>query len=63
MPEKYKHGQTLMVELQGLEGQGLSIWLGGMRQSTHSVTSDTAVREDITYMRNCVFQEGKLSDR
>lgn len=63
MPENDKYGQTLMVELQGLEGQGLSIWLGGRRQGTQSIAAGAAVREDITYMRNCVFQEGKLSDK
>ncbi len=63
MPENYNYGQTLIVELQGLEDQGLSIWLEGMRQSPRSITADAAVREDITYMRSCVFQEGKLIGR
>lgn len=62
---KYKHivaGQPLLVELQNYERQGISIWLEGCPSSSSEVSDAMCVREDITYMRDYVFQKGELSE-
>ena len=54
------HMQTemLKVDLQGLENQGLSIWLGG-RQEPDAETAADHVSEPVTYNRDCVFSSGE----
>lgn len=60
--ERVTAGQPLFVELQNYERQGISIWLEGSPSSSGEVTEAVCVREDITYMRDYVFQQGKLSE-
>lgn len=55
-------GQTLIVELQNLERQGISIWLEGIPSSSQQVMNAMFVREDTSYMRDYVFAEGELSE-
>lgn len=57
-----KNGQPLLVELQNYERQGISIWLEGCPSSSSEVTEAMCVREDISYMRDYVFQKGELSE-
>ena len=54
------HMQTEMqkVDLQGLENQGLSIWLGG-RQEPDAETAADHVSEPVSYIRDCVFSSGE----
>lgn len=51
-----------MVELQNYERQGISIWLEGTPSSPDQVMEAMFVREDISYMRDYVFQSGELSE-
>lgn len=60
--ERMMTGQPLLVELQNYEKQGISIWLEGCPSSSDEVSEAMCVREDITYMRDYVFQKGELSD-
>lgn len=60
--KRAKSGQPLLVELQNYEQQGISIWLEGCPSSSDEVTEAMCVREDISYMRDYVFQKGELSE-
>lgn len=60
--EHITSGQPLLVELQNYERQGISIWLEGCPSSSNEVSRAMCVREDITYMRDYVFQKGELSE-
>lgn len=63
MRQKHRrNGQTLMVELQNYERQGISIWLEGTPSSSDQVMEAMFVREDISYMRDYVFHSGELSE-
>ncbi len=53
-------GQALIVELQNYERQGISIWLNGTQCDPSQVAKAMAVRDEISYMRDFVFQSGKL---
>lgn len=53
-------GQTLIVELQNYERQGISIWLNGTPSDPDQVAKAMAVRNEISYMRDFVFQSGEL---
>lgn len=54
-------GQTLLIELQNYEQQGISIWLEGFPSSSAEVSEVMCVREDTNYMRDYVFRQGALS--
>ena len=56
----FDQSRILMVELQALEDQGVSIWLEGAPSSSREV-SQVAVREHNSYMRDYVFDDGKIS--
>lgn len=63
MPKQYRYnGEALMVELQNYERQGISIWLEGNPSSCDQVMDAINVREEISYMRDYVFQAGELSE-
>ncbi len=59
--DMFEHGDFLMVELQALENQGVSIWLDGYPSSSMEVSMAMTVREQESYMRDYVFDEGKVS--
>lgn len=56
-----QNGKILLVELQALENQGVSIWLDGYPSNSEEVTQVMTLREQISYMRDYVFTEGKVS--
>ncbi len=58
---KFLEEQILMVELQEFENQGVSIWLDGFPSNSFEVTQRMSLREQISYMRDYVFAEGKIS--
>lgn len=60
--KQMKTGQPLLVELQNYERQGISIWLEGCPSNSDEVSEAMCIREDITYMRDYVFQSGELSE-
>ena len=47
----HTQAETLKVDLQGLENQGLSIWLGG-RQEPDAETAADHVSEPVSYIRD-----------
>ena len=56
-------GQTLLIELQNYEKQGISIWLEGLPSNSAEVSEAMCVREDNNYMRDYVMDEnGKLKE-
>lgn len=55
-------GRILLVELQSYENQGISIWLEGERSNPKEVSEAIAVREGNCYMRDYIFDEGKVSE-
>ena len=62
MQQRYADsGQTLLIELQNYEKQGISIWLEGFPSSSVEVSEVMCVREDTNYMRDYVFRQGALS--
>ena len=62
MQQRYADsGQTLLIELQNYEQQGISIWLEGFPSSSVEVSEVMCVREDTNYMRDYVFRLGALS--
>ena len=62
MQQRYADsGQTLLIELQNYEQQGISIWLEGFPSSSVEVSEVMCVREDTNYMRDYVFRQGALS--
>ena len=59
MQQRYADsGQTLLIELQNYEQQGISIWLEGFPSSSVEVSEVMCVREDTNYMRDYVFRQG-----
>lgn len=57
----FEHGDFLTVELQAFENQGISIWLDGAPSSSMEVSHRMSVHEQESYMRDYVFEEGKVS--
>lgn len=56
-----QNGKILLVELQAFENQGVSIWLDGYPSNSEEVTQVMNLKEQISYMRDYVFAEGKIS--
>ncbi len=58
-----KNQKQLLVELQGFERQGISIWLEGSPSDSFTVSRTMSVREDSAYMRDYVYdKEGVLKE-
>lgn len=57
----FEHGDFLIVELQALEDRGISIWLDGAPSSSAEVSQVMSVKEQESYMRDYVFDKGKVS--
>lgn len=62
MPDKYRQGQALMVRLDSLGDQGISVWLEEDGPDPRYEEDTPGVREEISYMRECVFQSGELNE-
>ena len=55
-------GKILLVELQGYERQGITIFLEGERSNPIEVTNAVNIKEDISYMRDDVFSQGEVRE-
>ncbi len=55
-------GKILLVELQGYEEQGITIFLEGEKSDPIEVTNAVNIKEDISYMRDYVFSQGEVSE-
>lgn len=55
--------KQLLMELQGFEKQGISIWLEGSPSDSFAVSRAVSVREETAYMRDYVYdKEGVLKE-
>lgn len=54
--------QQLYLELASLEDRGITIWLDGCPSNSHQVTSQLKILDDNLYMRDYVFDEGRLKE-
>ena len=54
--------QQLFMELQNIEGRGITIFLEGTVSSPEIVTNALCVKEDYSYMRDYVYEEGVLKE-
>lgn len=48
------------MELQSIEDRGITIWLEGFKSNSRSVTDAMSVNEQGSYMRDYVFDNGRL---
>ena len=51
--------EKLYMELSALENRGVTIWLEGTPSNSLNVLS---IHEDTSYMRDYVFEEGRLKE-
>ena len=59
---KISHVQQLYLELESLENQGITIWLEGMQSSPEYVANQLNIHDENLYMRDYVFDEGRLTE-
>ncbi|MCI8991875.1 MAG: hypothetical protein HFG80_03965 [Eubacterium sp.] len=52
----------LLLELETLEKQGITIWLSNCRSNSKAVTDAIGVNEENMYMRDYIFEEGVLKE-
>jgi hypothetical protein len=53
--------EKLYMELSALENRGVTIWLEGTPSNSLNV-SNQSIHEDTSYMRDYVFEEGRLKE-
>ncbi len=56
------HLQQLFLELSTLEDRGITIWLEGYPSDSRHVTSQLNLQDENQYMRDYVFDEGRLKE-
>lgn len=54
--------QQLYMELASLEDRGITIWLDGCPSNSLDVTSQLNIHDENLYMRDYVFDEGRLME-
>lgn len=54
--------QQLYLELATLEDRGITIWLDGYPSNSLHVTSQLNIHDENLYMRDYVFDEGRLKE-
>lgn len=54
--------EQLYLELSTLEDRGITIWLDGFPSNSDYVTKQLNINDENIYMRDYVFDEGKLSE-
>ena len=58
----FEQTKQLYVELSSLENRGVTIWLEGTLSDSRQVTSELNIHEPNQYMRDYVFEEGRLKE-
>ena len=58
----FEQTKQLYVELSSLENRGVTIWLEGNLSDSRQVTSELNIHEANQYMRDYVFEEGRLKE-
>lgn len=54
--------EKLYMELSALENRGVTIWLEGTPSDSLNVSNQLSIHEDTSYMRDHVFEEGRLKE-
>ena len=54
--------EKLYMELSALENRGVTIWLEGTPSDSLNVSNELSIHEDTPYMRDYVFEEGRLKE-
>lgn len=57
----YEPMHQLFLELASLENQGITIWLEGCPSSSAHVASQLNIHDENSYMRDYIFDEGRLT--
>ena len=57
-----KKTEKLYMELSALENRGVTIWLEGTPSDSLNVSNQLSIHEDTSYMRDYVFEEGRLEE-
>ena len=57
-----KKTEKLYMELSALENRGVTIWLEGTPSDSLNVSNQLSIHEDTSYMRDYVFEEGRLKE-
>lgn len=52
----------LFLELENIQEQGIAIYLEGVKSTPENVTDILCVQEEISYMRDYVYDEGVLKE-
>ena len=58
----FEQKNQLFMELSSLEDRGVTIWLEGNQSDSLDVTSQLHIHEENEYMRDYVFEEGRLKE-
>ena len=54
--------ERLFIELETIQEQGIAIYLEGEKSTPQTVSDILCVREDSTYMRDYIYDEGVLKE-
>lgn len=54
--------KQLFIELKGIQGRGITIYLEGEKSTPETVTDLLCVQEENSYMRDYVYDEGVLTE-
>ncbi len=54
--------KALFIELKGIQGRGITIFLEGEKSTPETVTELLCIQEDSSYMRDYVFDKGVLKE-
>lgn len=58
----FEQKNQLFMEMSSLEDRGVTIWLEGNPSDSLDVTSQLHIHEENEYMRDYVFEEGRLKE-
>lgn len=58
----FEQKNQLFMELSSLEDRGVTIWLEGNPSDSLDVTSQFHIHEENEYMRDYIFEEGRLKE-
>lgn len=58
----FEQTKKLYMELSSLENRGVTIWLEGVPSDSLGVTSQMNIHDENQYMRDYVFEEGRLKE-
>ncbi len=54
--------EKLIIELENIQQQGITIYFDGEKSTPENVTENLCVQEELSYMRDYVYDEGVLKE-